>query len=231
MAKLKKQILGKVSGKLGDLVFRNRYSTNYLSMLPTSYSVPSDPDSIIRRQVFTFNAKLASVMNRKSELKYIFNIKKPSGSTTFNYIVRTIYPFTTFDNFTSQISITPFHTFNIQQNDFNLSRDYLIIVLNRIGNNTIINPNIESHVKIVAILSLSSPNNSNSDSYIIYSLSSDPQPLNLNDSITFRIDFPENLIFEFNNYNTKTVAYTLLTMNNENKIHNYSRTIFNQINK
>ncbi len=59
MAQLTKAVLGRVSGRLGDTVFRQRNGKNILGTRPSHYAPPDDQGSIDRRARFKFSAKLA----------------------------------------------------------------------------------------------------------------------------------------------------------------------------
>ncbi|MBK7107142.1 MAG: hypothetical protein IPH62_17860 [Ignavibacteriae bacterium] len=55
MAELNKSVLGKVSGSIGELTFRQRNGKNVICMKPSSFTPGSDANSIARRDRFKLN--------------------------------------------------------------------------------------------------------------------------------------------------------------------------------
>ena len=63
MARLKKTVLGRLSGAIGDIVFREKNGKNFVGLRASSFIPGSDPGSIDRRAKFTLSTQLASIIN------------------------------------------------------------------------------------------------------------------------------------------------------------------------
>ncbi|MCX7759548.1 MAG: hypothetical protein N2169_08120, partial [bacterium] len=107
MAKLKKQILGKISGKLGDIVFRNTGKTNYIASRPSKFKTPMDENSIERRNKFALCGKFTSLVLSIPELKYFWLQKTPKNKNIFNSLFSIFYPMINNQNIDETITITP----------------------------------------------------------------------------------------------------------------------------
>ena len=88
MAEINKQVLGKLTGTLGDIVFRQRNGKNYVSMRPSSYPASDNPAIIAKREKFLLAVQLGSNINSNSYLKEIWRSYTPSGLIPFNYMVK-----------------------------------------------------------------------------------------------------------------------------------------------
>ena len=86
MARLKKKVLGQVSGAVGDTVFRERYGNNYLGMRPDSFMPGTSPADFQRRQRFALAAKTGVSINSASKLRALWAGVTPSGFSPFNNI-------------------------------------------------------------------------------------------------------------------------------------------------
>lgn len=71
MAQLKNKYFGELKGKLGDVVFRQRGKTNYITQQPSKYNRSQNHEHQNRINTFRFSIKLASVVNSISDLKEI----------------------------------------------------------------------------------------------------------------------------------------------------------------
>lgn len=80
MAKLIKQVLGKVSGAVGDVLFRVRAGNNYVGTRPASYMPGTDAKSVARRQRFALANKFAKAVNIIPPLKSLWKqFKSPTN--------------------------------------------------------------------------------------------------------------------------------------------------------
>ena len=105
MARLNKQVLGRVSGAVGDIVFRERNGKNFIGLKPSRFMPGTDEASIARRARFALNAKLASTINNNDELKSIWFNKAPSGLSSHNFILRQNYPLVAPNGWCSGVSV------------------------------------------------------------------------------------------------------------------------------
>ena len=88
MAQLKKTVLGKVSGAVGDIVFRQRDGLNYIGLRPGSFTPGTNPASVARRARFALAAKASVSVNRIPALKSLWAGVLTNGISPYNYIFK-----------------------------------------------------------------------------------------------------------------------------------------------
>lgn len=228
MAKLKKQILGKVSGKLGDIVFRNTKKTNYIAVRPISFNAPMDENSINRRGKFAVSVKLSSVILSIPELKYIWNKQTPAGMTTVNYLVSQNYSRVNSQGLTENVNLTPPMGFSLKEDKILIDSEMVTITINPIGSRSGINPETEKFVKAIIVISLSNPMNTNFNQYALFGLSSEPISLNLTERLHFEIPITNQISELINNYSEKILFVCLITLSESSEPINYSTTIISR---
>lgn len=79
MATLSKQVLGRISGSVGDITFRQKNGTNFVSARPNSFALPTDEDSVKRREKFAFACKLSASIISIASLKAFWEVGISNG--------------------------------------------------------------------------------------------------------------------------------------------------------
>lgn len=88
MAKLHKQVFGRVRGSLGDYTFREVRGKHIVSHRPR-HNKNNVPESLkLRRAQFSVAVSLAKALGSFNLLKGLWKLKTPSGISYFNYIVQ-----------------------------------------------------------------------------------------------------------------------------------------------
>ena len=159
MAKINKMILGKVSGSLGDITFRQRNGKNYLASRPGSFTPASDQVSIDRRAKFALSVRLASIINSIPQLKEVWASRTPNGSTPYNYIVKTNYKFLTPSDITENTLLTPGFGFGLQVSFITLTASNLQVNIEPVGTNAGIELSLEKNIQLLSLLAMSGANN------------------------------------------------------------------------
>ena len=83
MAELNKHLFGKLKGKFGNAVFRQRNGKNYISQRPSSYTPPNDENFFNRTNKFRIASKIASIINSNEILKAIWINNIPNDQQHF----------------------------------------------------------------------------------------------------------------------------------------------------
>lgn len=86
MAKLDEQLLGKVSGKLGNLVYRNINGKTFISVRPPKYNVTNTKESRKVKKGFKNLIAFASFVNKIPELKKVWSKREVKGVRAYNKI-------------------------------------------------------------------------------------------------------------------------------------------------
>ncbi len=224
MAKLRKQFLGKVSGKLGDMVFRNTRRTNYISARPVSFNLPKDDASINRRSRFAIAGKFSSLITSIPDLKLLWQLQAPDGVNIFNYLVKTNYNLVNPDGLTEIVSLTPSLGFIAISESIDVNQSEINVTIKAIGENSGIRPELEKEIGLFCVIGLSNPSDSNLDRIILIPLTSDKVHLSLTDNISFRIRLTNQISELMSKYQKRLMLFALVTYDVDGNPVSYSKT-------
>jgi hypothetical protein len=225
MAKLNHQVIGKLSGKIGNIVFRQRNGKNFASSRPGSFFPGFDAASVGRRDKFGIACKFSSRVYAQPYLKKIWKKYTSAGISPYNYITKINYECAEPDGLTDFAAIVPASSFNAKVISSVLSPPYMQVILDPLGNIPGIAPAAEPVLRLCTIISLTNPN----DEYIgrveFITLVSESQAAVLDAPLTFQVPYSSQEIQVFNSYRDKKVFSALITLDqDENPVH-YSNTI------
>ena len=225
MAELNKTVLGRLSGALGDVVFRQRNGKNYVSMRPSSYHTPENPAAVAKREKFLLSVQLGSAINSNQNLKAIWDGYTPSGLTPFNFMVRKNYDNISNGELTNRVTLAPGLGFTIISTDLNLNTASLIAELDPLGTDTGIDTGQEPNLYFSAVINLSSPVDPADKENQFLSLISPAIPVDLvnNLSINIPLTSAESNLAAL--YQTKKIYGILNTVDSFNNPVHFSITI------
>jgi hypothetical protein len=225
MAELKKTVLGKVSGAVGDIVFRERDGKNYIGLRPGSFVPGSDPASVARRQRFLLTLKMGSAINSVQPLKALWNGVKPSSLSAFNYIVKANYRYVAPAAITDLLKLVPDNGFGVTLADNNVDRTRVRTIVEPIGTNTGIDIALEPTIIMACIVFLSSPVDESVGAYSILSAVTPALPTSLTEELTFDADFTNQQSLVFDKYQVTKTFVAIVTLDSDDSPVHYSSTI------
>lgn len=224
MAHLNKQVLGRLSGKIGDIVFRQRSGKNFASIKPGSFNPGNDPAAIDRRNRFAIACKFSSQINAVPFLNAVWKKKVPAGISPYNYITKTNYRYTNPDELTNLATIIPELGFSVAINSLSLTPPEMQVVVDPIGNIAGIDPVVETIIRLCSIISLTEPDDEFADRVEFITMVSQAQAMVLDNQLTFQVPYSDQEIQLLNNYQDKKAFSTIITFDaDENPVH-YSKT-------
>ena len=193
MAHLRKQILGKVSGKFGDIVFRNTKKKNYIASRPISFNAPMDDMAINRRGRFAISAKFASLIISITNLRHFWDLEKPVDMRLLNYLLKKNFNLVNPDGLSEVVSLTPSLGWIAEIEKFEINDKEIGVITKPLGNRTGIDIEVEKQIRMFAIISLSNPVDTNLDKTIMIPLNSDLIILSLTDNLLFKIQITNQI--------------------------------------
>lgn len=107
MAILRKQLLGEVTGTLGDAIFRKRYGKTVVYSRPSKYRISKSKAAKEGRNSFALSVAFAKTVNSISELKQIWYLAKLDGVVAYNRVIKYNKGFIINDSLTTKNIITP----------------------------------------------------------------------------------------------------------------------------
>jgi len=227
MANLRKKVLGTVSGAVGDILFRAKNGKNYVGTRPLSFIPGKDEKSIVRRQRFALVTRLAKPINSIYKLKSLWKSVTPDGLSPYNQIVKVNYNNVQSDSIGDQVKLVPDIGFAVHINAFNVDQNRLRVTLNGITSSSGINPAIELHFQLAGVMHLSNPSDAENESHVFLRLLSDEITLVLNTEIDVTVNFFDQTSQLISQYQDRKAFLTLLTLDADKNVVNYSNTFFN----
>ncbi|RPI68960.1 MAG: hypothetical protein EHM47_13920 [Ignavibacteriales bacterium] len=226
MATLKKTILGRISGSVGDIVFRNKNGKNFISSKPASFKTPSDISALERRARFRLTAKFAKAVADITVLKELWRANKHSGMTVNNFIISQSYNHITHEDIGNSASLVPGQGIILTNPSVEVSSELLRLNIDALGNNAGIDPVNETLLRMGGVIFLSSPADNLISKYSFISLISDSLAMDLDNPLSVTINLTTQQAALVNKYQVIKAYCALLTFSAEDKIVNYSQTIF-----
>jgi hypothetical protein len=225
MATLTKAVLGKVSGSLGDITFRQRNGRNFLSTRPSSYPVSTDINTINRRGRFAFASKLSAAINSIPHFKTRWHTEAANGESEYNVVLGVNYRFVTPDSITDTTQLLPGIGFRVKASATEISSNGVHVVLDPIGSNAGIDMNIEKTVQLSAIISLSNPSDDTAAKFAIIPISSAEQAVGLDGSLTFSQAWSDQESQIFQKYRICKAMFALITIGENGHPVHYSNAV------
>jgi hypothetical protein len=225
MARLKKQILGKVSGGFGDIVFRNTKRTNYIAARPVSFTVPQDDAAISRRSRFAMAGKFAAMVNSIPDLRTFWQGQAPMNTNLFNFLVKVNYPLVNPESLSEITALTPPLGWTVKVDTIDVSESDIQVNFQSLGLRNGINTEVEKEVRLYGIISLSNPNEPHLHRSVLIPIQSDKAQLSLTDNLSFDIPLTDQIAEVIGKYQNKIILFALVTYDNEGNPVSYSKTI------
>lgn len=169
MARLFSNVIGNLSGRLGNLSARIRFGSTILAARPASFNVPSDAAAIDRRSTFLASVKFALQVVSLPVLKAIWDKAKPAGFSAFNHIVSANYQYASPSRPTIGNIITP-RGFALNAQTLALDADKLTAVIPALTGMTLISTD-EVHCSFNAVICYHTPLTPGDEPYNIISIS------------------------------------------------------------
>lgn len=215
MAIEKKQILGEITGTLGNIVRRKKYGKTVVYLRPAKYRISKSNEAKAGRTSFALSVALARAVNSIPELKQIWKVAKLEGVVAYNRIIKYNKKFISKDNLTIQNIITPAGTFllvnSIIVTKTELNLEILIM-------EDALKSLLQSPFNFYYALYLSNPVNANIKPFDVLcrSILIDKQPENDIYSINFNFDYAvQQIISQYKNIICYTAASKLSLVKKE----------------
>jgi len=225
MAEIRKQVLGKLSGALGDVVFRERNGKSYVGVRPASFIPGTDPASVSRRLKFLTVIKFTQAIHSEPVLKAVWDNNRPPDITTFNTITRMNYKFVEAENITDLARIVPGLGFSIRSTAASLDSSILTLDIDAIGLNTEIDPKVEVNIQLVSVLFFRNALDETAGNFYLTTLSSASQHLDLENPLSFNATLLSEQKVYYNKFQEHKAFVVLLTTDAQGKPVHYSSTV------
>lgn len=233
MAILTKKTMGKISGRVGNLVVRNyRKKKMVIGAVTNDFKMSFSEPSVKNRERFALCNFLGSGINKIYIYKNIWRDSGVEGNTIFNKI-NSINKYRIPDNMDySNIMLVPAEdNFKVELDSYNIeytpdSGFYITARLKPLSNSGMKTFNIKT-VSAQGLVGCSDPPETEKvKKYYFAPLEPDVKPLELNSSLEFKFHFGDCDYLYSERYTKKSVLLNLITYNKKNEPFEASENIF-----
>ena len=133
MAEVFKSVIGRLTGALGNMVFRNRSNVTTITMRPRSFMAGTDLKAQNRRARFGLTGMFAAAVNKNASLKRFWDLATPDNMTAANGIFKANYKHITPDDVTDLARLTPGISVGVSAVSSNMSNTLVSATLEAIG--------------------------------------------------------------------------------------------------
>lgn len=224
MAKLRKQILGEVSGTLGTFIFRDVKGKNVIGVKPSNVNFPKDQLSVDRRSKFALSSKLSAAILADSRLKKLWKEQTPSDLYVQNYIVRQNYRSVMPQSLSDLVKIVPEVGFPINVTGVNKSATQLRVMIEALNSDNRFKQLNDTKVIMSSILFLSNPVDTSVAEVAFLSAATVPQVLDIITQLSFtaELDGPSGIVY--NKYQDHKMFFVILTTDDDENVVQFSNT-------
>lgn len=226
MASLTQSVLGKVSGRVGDLVFRQRDGLNYISVRPRSFIPGTDQASIDRREKFRFAGKLAAVINDLPDLQNVWENHDPSN-TPYQNMVKENYPYVDPAGTAGSFKLVPGTGFGTTTTLLTVSSAEIQAEINPLGTNKGIDLAEEVSAKLISLICLGNPVDIYSPKNQFIKVESEEIPLQLASALVFSMPLMDQDTDLYNAYQSRDAYFVLVTLDADGNVIHFSNTFRN----
>lgn len=218
-------LLGTISGKVGDVVFRNRGGKVIVAAAPRRRKLEFNPERQKRENKFAAAAKIGAAINASKYLKQVWKDDcKCYTKPIHNKILKMIYQQLQGDDFNSLISILPAEGFEVNGSVVCQKNGFRIKIIDY-GADVEFDPGKEKFILAAGILLSSSPLDISCPPIQIINLTSNLQAIENKKESEFSINSCAIVLSQYNSYQNNIVHLHLLTLDKNDNVIHYSQRI------
>lgn len=222
MARVSGNVIGNLSGRLGNLSARTVDGHTILSARPSSFNGNQSPEAIAIRERFAVTGKFASIIQDIPDLMSIWQTVKLPGMSTFNTIFKRNFSLSSTLKPTNQNIITP-GGFTLPLTSANLSAGSLALELPVLNTSLELSAE-EVNLVIFALVIYSNPTDPENQYYKIFAHSKSLTAFNFSAVYTGSIVFSASQQSIAQDYQDAAFYLAIATKNAEGKVIKYSVT-------
>ena len=224
MARLLTQILGVMSGSVGDIVFRRRGGRSYVCAHPSGYTVRTDAATVARKKRFKTAVEIAKNINSMAILKAIWPTDPSKVVSKFQKMVSVNYKLVNGDDLTGQPTLTPTLGFEMTTPVVQLNATTVHFTAGQLGVDLGIDTSIEKYFSIAGIIVMNTPTDQLSQDINVLRFHTGQQNLNLITDINVSIPLSGIDQQYLSKYTVKRAFFALLTLDDNGNVVKYSAT-------
>ena len=157
MARLLTQVLGIMSGSVGDIVFRRRGGRSYVCAHPSGYTSRNDAATVARKKQFKTAVEIAKNINDIPLLKAVWPSDPSKLVSKFQKMVSVNYKLVSGEDLTGQPTLTPTLGFEMTTPLVAITANSVHFTAGQLGVNLGIDTSVEKYYCTAGIIVMKSP--------------------------------------------------------------------------
>ncbi len=197
MASLKEKFFGKLSGSFGDYIGIVKGDDNFVARKSSKRRLDTSPKGVERRLKFLACIKASKAITSKSSLHYFWKNAAGPKQSAYNYCIKKNYPYITGDGTLSGFSVVPGLGFGFSTDTYTRDENGAILSLFQFANPDMFDTEIEKSIEAYFVFEHYDPEKVDHEKVKFQLWNTIPQPLDLENPLTFSINFDvlDNLLF------------------------------------
>jgi len=225
MASFKEKFFGKLSGAFGDYIGVIKGDDNFVMRKASNRKIDTSPEGIERRNRFLACIKASKKINSISNLRYFWKEAAGPKQSAYNYCIKKNYPYITGSGTVDGFSIVPDFGFAFSIDTYARDENGINLSLMQFSNPTLFNTEIEKNIEAYFIIELSDPEKVNNEKVHFFPRITEPQPLDLENPLSFNVSFEQSDNMIFSLYPTVKVHIAFCTLDDEGSPVQYSASL------
>ena len=218
-------LLGKISGRVGNVVFVQRGNTTYVKKRPEKRSTPYSKKEIAHLRKFGFACKLAAKIGETGELKYFWKPERWNNRSSCNRIFKENFSKINQDTLEGYITLGPSFGFNISGYKGKITETGFEIKCEPLQKGGGDYGATAKYVMGGGVIVLKNPTNKKQPEYSIISFRSEKMLFNPGKSISIEIEIQGADAGLFKDYADKKVYISVITLDKNETPIKYSYTM------
>ncbi|MCX6158650.1 MAG: hypothetical protein NTY74_11800 [Ignavibacteriae bacterium] len=228
MGILKKSVLGKPTGAVGDILFRLKDGRTIIGTRPVSYMPGKDQKSVDRRHRFGNTAKFSKAVNAIPSLKSVWDNATPNNISPYNGIFKASYPYVTPTDISDSAKVVPLlFGFDITTTNVAINETSVTVAISAIGNNAGIDPLVETGIQLAVVIKCKDATEAELPSLMLIPLKSAVLPMSLSGTLSFSITLSDQYSELYSLFTTHKSYFALVTLKDDGKAVHYSVNLTN----
>jgi hypothetical protein len=225
MAEVFKSVIGRLTGALGNMVFRNRGETTFITMRPKSFTAGKDLAAQNRRARFGLTGMFATAVNHNANLKQFWDLATPPSMSPYNGIFKANYKHITPDDVTDLAKMTP--GISVRATDSSSSMTNLLVsaTLEALGPDQKIDLLVEKKIQMIAVIYCKTPVVEGEAKNHFICIKSAKVDLNLLSELVFTIPLMQDETQYYDAYTSQKCFYTFVTLGDDDTPYHYTNTL------
>jgi hypothetical protein len=218
-------IFDKISGRVGDVVYRHKNGKTYVARRPKKRSTEKSTYEKALQKKFGLSGQIARSINSIEALKYFWKLVTARNHAPYNRIFKENYRQIKVEDLSGFAQITPIGGFDLTEGSLKLNESDIVIQCKALGKQSVFNTIIEKYIIAAGIIILKDPKIENIPSFEVIPFETKKNLLYPGDYLSLSLELKGSILGLYESYSIKTAAAVFITLDEEGKPMQYSTSI------